>query len=134
MSEHIFYDGECGVCHWAVAFVARRDTGGEIFRFAPLGGETFISTVPEDQQHKLPDSMIVRTRQGELLLRSVGVVHILRRLGGFWGFLGSLLWLVPRPLRDLGYDGFAAIRARLTRQPEGVCPMVPPEIGRRFDP
>ena len=46
--------------------------------------------------------------------------------------LGRLLWLVPRPLRDLGYDAFAAIRKKVVRQPEGLCPMVPPEIGRRF--
>lgn len=132
-SEHIFYDGECGVCHWAVKFVAKRDAN-DAFRFAPLHGDTFTGKVSEEERQSLPDSMIVLKDDGSLLMRSSGLVHILRRLGGFWGLLGHLLWVVPRPLRNLGYDAFAAIRSYVVKKPEGFCPMVPPEIGRRFDP
>lgn len=131
--ERIFYDGDCGVCHWSVGFVARRDRTGQAFRFAPLGGETFRAVAPE-RRSNLPDSLIVLTRDGSLLLRSSGLVHILRQLGWGWRTLGTLLWLVPRPLRDLAYDAFAALRYRLMRPPKGVCPMMPPELGQRFDP
>ena len=132
--ERIFYDGQCGVCHWAVGFVARRDGAGAAFRFAPLRGETFDAEVPEARRDAIPDSLVVLTRDGELLLRSQGLVHVLRRLGGPWPWLGTLLALVPRALRDFGYDRFAAVRHRLARRPEGACPLVPPELGRRFDP
>ena len=97
--ERIYYDGDCGVCHWAVGFVARRDPEGRTFRFAPLDGETFLREVPEEVREDLPDSMVVQTEGGDVLLRSRGLVYILRRLGGVWGFLGRLLWLVPRALR-----------------------------------
>lgn len=133
-TELIFYDGDCGVCHWAVGFVARHDATGRAFRFAPLGGETFEDSLPAADREDLPDSIVVLTAEGSVLVRSRGLLHILKRLGPFWRAVGALLWLVPRPLRDLGYDAFAAIRHRLARRPEGSCPVVPPELGRRFDP
>ncbi len=132
--ERIFYDGDCGVCHWSVGFVARHDRTGEIFRFAPLGGEVFRDSVPADVNQRLPDSMVVQTRTGALLLRSDGVVYILRRLSLFWRLLGMLLALVPKAIRDYAYDRFAERRHRLASKPDGVCPLMPPELSRRFDP
>ena len=133
-SEMIFYDGDCGVCHWAVGFVARHDPEGRTFRFAPLGGMTFDERVDEATRADLPDSMLVLAQDGRLLLRTGGLVYILRRLGGFWAVLGALLWVVPAPLRNFGYDVFARFRKRFVKQPEGVCPILPPPLRSRFDP
>ncbi len=133
-TERIFYDGDCGVCHWSVGFVARHDRTGEVFRFAPLGGEAFGDNVPAEVGRSLPDSMVVQTRTGSLLLRSDGVIHILRRLGPFWRLLGLLLALVPKAIRNYAYDRFAEHRHLLADQPDGFCPMMPPELSQRFDP
>lgn len=133
-AERIFYDGDCGVCHWSVGFVARHDRTGGAFRFAPLGGETFRDSVPAEVGRELPDSMVVQTRAGSLLLRSDGLVHILRRLGPVWKLLGLLLGLVPRSLRNYFYDRFAERRHLLAGSPDGSCPIMPPELRRRFDP
>ena len=132
--ERIFYDGDCGVCHWAVGFVARHDRAGETFRFAPLGGECFADHVPAEVGRSLPDSMVVQTREGALLLRSDGLVHILRRLGPFWRLLGRLLGLVPKPVRDFFYDRFAERRHLLAAKPDAACPLMPPELRSRFEP
>ncbi len=133
-AERIFYDGGCGVCHWAVKFVARHDPSGLAFRFAPLGGEVFAANVPPEVVASLPDSMLIQTRNGSLLLRSDGAIHILRRLGSFWKLCGNVLAIVPRPIRDFFYDRFAERRHRLAAQPEGACPLLPPELRGRFDP
>ncbi len=130
--EHIFYDGDCGVCHWAVRWVARHDRE-EVFRFAPLGGPTFRQVFGQASAN-LPDSMAVANRKGEVLWRSAGMVYILRRLGGGWRLAGTLVGWIPRFVRDFGYDLFARIRHRLAAKPEGACPLMPPELGRRFDP
>ncbi len=133
-TERIFYDGDCGVCHWSVRFVARRDPAGRAFRFAPLGGEVFARTVPAEVRRSLPDTMVVQTAAGIVLLRSQGVIHVLRRLGPGWRLLALLLAAVPRPIRDFGYDLFARGRHRLATRPRGVCPVLPPELATRFDP
>ncbi len=133
-AEFIFYDGHCALCHRSVKFVLKHDRSGTTFRFAPLQGATFQSKVPAGRRVGLPDSVVVLTGDGALLVRSNAFLHILRRLGGGWKALGSVLGVIPRPLRDVVYDFVARIRYRVFGTREELCPIVPPELRARFDP
>lgn len=133
-SAHVFYDGECGLCHRTVRFCLAEDASGTAFRFAALQGETFARLVSGEARAALPDSLAVRTADGLLLVRSDAIAHILRALGGLHGALGLGLRAVPRPLRNAGYDAIARVRKRLFAKPEGLCPLLPPHLGARFDP
>jgi predicted DCC family thiol-disulfide oxidoreductase YuxK len=132
--EILFYDGHCGLCHRAVKFVLKHDRTGEAFRFAPLQGETFSTLVPAAARGILPDSVIVRTTDGALLVRSAAFIHILQRLGGGWRALAAILAVVPRVLRDAAYDFVARVRYRIFGRRDDVCPIVPAELRKRFDP
>ncbi len=132
-SEWLFYDGECGLCHGFVRFLLSEDERGA-FRFSPLQGAMLPRLVSENQRKTLPDSLVLRSASGELLLRSDGVVHILRRLGGAWRVAGELLRLVPRPIRDTGYRFVAAVRKSVFPQPSGACPILPQRLSDRFEP
>jgi predicted DCC family thiol-disulfide oxidoreductase YuxK len=132
--ELLFYDGHCGLCHRAVKFVLKHDRSGNAFRFAPLQGSTFQSRVFPEQRAALPDSIVVLTDAGSLLVRSDALVHILRRLGGGWRFLGGIVDVIPRPLRDLAYDFIARVRYRVFGKRNELCPIVPPDLRARFDP
>ena len=129
----VFYDGACGLCHRTVRFAIARDRDGRRFRFAALGSEAFRRLVPETLRRGLPDSIVVLTPDGTLLARSSAIVHILDRIGGPWRLQGKLLALVPRGIRDLGYDGVARVRHRLFRKPPDACPVTPPELRARFE-
>ena len=133
MNPILFYDGTCGLCHGAVLFVLKRDKAGR-FRFAPLQGETLQELVADGTRAALPDSLVLREPDGRLFTRSSAVVAMLKRLGPFWRVLGALLWIVPRPLRNLGYDGIAKVRHRLFKKPDDACPLVPRELRGRFLP
>lgn len=133
-TEQLFYDGHCGLCQRSVRLILAEDTTESAFRFAPLQGETFAAVVSEAERAKLPMSMVVRTERGELLTRSAGVLHILRRLGGIWRLMAALLALLPARLRDAMYDGVARIRHRIFAQPAEACPLMPPRLRKRFDP
>jgi predicted DCC family thiol-disulfide oxidoreductase YuxK len=133
VADRIFYDGDCGLCHWTVAFVAPRDRK-QVFRFAPLNGETFRALVPETDRARLPDSIVVLTGDGRTLTRSDGALHILSMIGGVWRGIGRVAGLIPRAARDWIYDRIAARRRRLFAPPRGVCPVLPAELRARFDP
>jgi predicted DCC family thiol-disulfide oxidoreductase YuxK len=133
-AEILFYDGHCGLCHRTVKFVLRYDRSGNAFRFAPLQGETFQVRVPASQQAGLPDSIVVLTREGELLARSDAFLHILRRMGGGWESLASVLGVIPRVVRDAVYDFVARIRYRVFGRRDEVCPVTAAELRGRFDP
>jgi predicted DCC family thiol-disulfide oxidoreductase YuxK len=133
-AEFIFYDGHCALCHRSVKFVLKHDRLGSAFRFAPLQGTTFQSRVPPGQRAGLPDSVVVLTDDGTLLVRSNAFLHILRRLGGGWKSLGRVFQMIPRPIRDMVYDLVARIRYRVFGTREDLCPIVPPDLRARFDP
>jgi len=46
---------------------------------------------------------------------------------------GRLLRLVPRSVRDVGYDTVARVRHLLFRRPTEACPVTPPELRARFE-
>lgn len=126
----VFYDGSCGLCHRSVRLVLAEDTTGRAFVFAPLGSEKFAEVFPDPGE--LPDSVVVRTEAGQTLLRSDAAIHIANRLGGLWRALGFLFGLVPRRLRDLGYDFVARIRYRIFGRAKDACPLMPPDLRSRF--
>lgn len=133
-SERIFFDGDCGLCHRWVRFTLARDRGRGLFRFAPLAGATFAAEVPPEARAGLPDSVVVRTSEGRLLVRSDAALYVLARIGGAWRALALALGLVPRGLRDWGYDQVARVRKRLFAKPAGACPLVPKEQASHLDP
>ena len=135
MADHstVFYDGGCGLCHRAVRFAITHDADGSRFRFASLQSEGFRRRVPAAARAGLPDSIVALTPDGTLLVRSAAVIHVLERVGGGWKVSGRLLRLVPRSVRDAGYDAVARVRYLLFRRPAEACPVTPPELRARFE-
>ena len=132
-AELLFYDGGCGLCHRVLRLVLAEENGRTLFRFAPLKGDTFDAEVPIPIQDKLPDSLLVKTADGEFLMRTNAVCHILLRLGGGWLIAGKLLSFIPTVVRDWGYDTLARVRHRLFQRPANVCPLLPEALRNRFE-
>jgi len=134
LPDTVFYDGDCGFCHRTVRFLVARDPGGDRFRFAPLGGETFEARIDAAQRAGLPDSLVLTTSEGALLVRGPAALHVMRRLGGLYRLLAWLLGLLPNRILDAGYDWVAANRKRLAPPPSAECPVPEPALRARFDP
>jgi predicted DCC family thiol-disulfide oxidoreductase YuxK len=130
----VFYDGHCGLCHGLVRFLIARDPTGETFDFAPLQGEYYAANIAQADRQRLPDSLVVRTDEGRLLIKSAAVLYVLKRIGGAWRAIGTILAMLPMSLRDLGYDGVARMRHRLFSTPANTCPLVPADLQKRFRP
>lgn len=113
------YDGSCGLCHRSVRMVLAEDRSGTAFTFSPLPGS--------DQA-----SVIVETADGRTLTKSDAVIQILHRLGGLWRIIGVVFGLVPRALRDVGYDFVARIRYRIFGKTKDACPLLPADLRSRF--
>ncbi|MFP6767720.1 MAG: DCC1-like thiol-disulfide oxidoreductase family protein [Planctomycetaceae bacterium] len=129
----LFYDGHCGLCHRFVRIVLAEDRDPTALRLAPLGGKAFREVVEPSIAATLPESIVVVTTDSRVLARSAAVLELGRSLGGCWRLLAGVARLVPRPLRDLGYDVTACIRHRLFPRPTEACPLLPPALRERFD-
>jgi predicted DCC family thiol-disulfide oxidoreductase YuxK len=123
----LFFDGLCGLCNTSVDFVMKRDTR-DVFRYAPLQGETAAEHLSQRDREDL-DSVILLTPDG-LYRHTSAVVRILWKLPGVWPVLGTLLWLIPRPIRNIGYRLVAKNRYRVFGKKETCRLPTPEEIGR----
>jgi predicted DCC family thiol-disulfide oxidoreductase YuxK len=130
--EHpvIFFDGVCGLCNAWIDFVIVRDTKRE-FRYSALQGETardWLQIAPADAL----DSVTLVDETGTYR-KSDAVWRILARLGGIWRVLAGLLRIVPRPIRNWGYDFVARRRYRWFGRKES-CRLPTPGERDRFLP
>ncbi len=123
----VFYDGECGMCHGMVRFAVARDGRGR-FRYAPINGETW-KTLIEDGSEPDTNTIHLLDERGHHV-RSSAVCRLLIGFGGGWKFLGCLLWLVPRPLRNLGYRMVASIRYRVAGRVDACTIPAPDAVDR----
>ena len=106
----VFFDGVCGLCNHSVNWMLARDPERKL-RFAPLQGTTAGQTLDSEIRNRL--DTLVFVCNGETFTRTAAVSRILMTLGGRWKILGGLLWIVPSPIRDLGYRIVSRLRYRL---------------------
>ncbi len=131
----ILYDGVCGLCNRFVQFVLRRDTAA-YFRFCALQDSISVDILAHHHIDPLALNTIclvtdIGTPKERLFTHSDAVLQVLRSLGVGWRLLAVVLKLIPRPLRDLGYDLVAKLRYRIFgRLP--ACPLPTPTQRDRF--
>ena len=126
----IFFDGVCGMCNRFVDLILRIDAK-EVFRFAPIQGETAKQLLPPLSEAPQEWSMFYLDKRG-IHKESDAFLAVYRHLGGAWRCL-SLLRLVPRGLRDFVYRTVARNRYRWFGQRE-ACRIPSPEEEYRFLP
>jgi predicted DCC family thiol-disulfide oxidoreductase YuxK len=122
----VFFDGVCGLCDQVVDWIIEKDTKAH-FRFAPLQGETAQTAFANPGQAL---KTVVVLKNERYFKRSSAIVEILLDLPGYRA-LGWLLWLIPWPLRDLGYGAVAKVRYSIWGKSE-TCRLPTPEERTRF--
>ena len=110
--EHptVFFDGFCGLCNHSVNWLLARDPEHKL-RFAPLQGTTAEKILDSELRNRL--NTLVLMCDGQTHTRTAAVCRILMTLGGRWRVLGGVLWIVPSPIRNLGYRVVSRLRYRL---------------------
>jgi predicted DCC family thiol-disulfide oxidoreductase YuxK len=129
--EVVFYDGHCGLCQSWIQLLLEEDRREGAFVFAPLGGKTFHELLSPEVRSGLPDSIVVLSSDGRVLVKSVAILRLAERMGGGWRILALLGNLIPRAIADAAYDGVARVRRVL---PLGipVCRRVPGQFRARL--
>ncbi len=124
----LFFDGVCGLCNSVVDWVLRNDRRG-VVRFSPLQGQTAQQRLPDVDRERL--DTVVFIEGDRITRRSTAIVRLLSHLGGIWTVLAWLLWLIPWPLRDVGYRAVSKLRYRLFGKKE-TCRLPTPDERARF--
>lgn len=125
----VLFDGVCNLCNAAVNFLIDHDSNGR-FKFGALQSdavEPFLERYGL-QAESLESFVVIDDVQ--VYRRSRAALRVAWRLGGAW----RLLWifvLLPRPIRDAGYDWIATNRYRWFGKKD-ACRIPTPEVKARF--
>src|SRR5271166_5435150 len=108
MHPILLYDGVCGLCNRFIVFILRRDRDA-IFRFAWLQGALGAGILARNGANpsELDTVYVVldpELPEERLLSRSNAVLFVLKQLGGFWRTAAFVVRLLPRFVRDWGYN------------------------------
>jgi predicted DCC family thiol-disulfide oxidoreductase YuxK len=129
----LLYDGVCGFCNRAVRSLLRFDRNGSL-RFAALDSDFARAIVERHPAIQGVDSVVFVDEPGALgervAVRSEAALRVVDYLGGRWR-LFNVARVMPAPLRDRLYDGFAHIRYRTFGKYDS-CPLPPPDVRARF--
>lgn len=131
MGEHpvILFDGGCNLCDSAVQFIIRRDPQAR-FKFAAMQSPAAQRLLGRQRLSEVSGATMVLIEDGEVFLKSTAALRIARRLPVV-RFLMSPLILVPRLLRDRGYDFIARNRFSWFGR-KRVCLLPSADVRRRF--
>ena len=116
----LFFDGSCSLCSRWVRFARKRDREGQL-KFAPIGGETWTNRFGGIDSQVNRETVHLVNEKGHFM-KSSAVIQLLYGCSGGWPLAGFLLWLIPRPLRNLGYGWVAMNRYRLFGKTH-ACPL-----------
>lgn len=126
----VVFDTDCVLCGGMVAFVLRHERAPEA-RFVGAWSAEGLSLAA---RHGLTRDDLGRTflvvSGGRGLVRSDAGIAILSRLRAPWSWLVALR-IVPRAVRDPGYDLLARHRYRIFGRRE-ACVVIPPGQAWRF--
>lgn len=129
MADVVVFDGECNLCAHSVSFVLRHERGRTL-RFAPLQSSAGSRLMRERGMTPGDARTFVLIRGDATFIKSDAALRVLAYLAWPWRLLGVLA-VIPRPIRDGGYDLVARNRHRWFGRPV-ACVVPTPEIRARF--
>lgn len=129
VTDVVIFDGVCNLCARSVQFILRHESGPR-FLFSPLQSIAGARLLDKHGFSTADVESFVLLSDGKVYTRSTAALRIARRLKGAWRLL-LVLWLVPRPLRDLLYDFVARNRYPWFGKAES-CMVPTPELRARF--
>ncbi len=110
-SPLLIFDGVCVLCSCSVQFVLRHDRAKR-FRFATTQSATGRSLMIHHGLDPDRPASVLLIENDTAFLESAAAIRVLRSFGGGWKLLAALIWIVPRPVRDVAYRGIAKRRYR----------------------
>ena len=115
--DFLFLDGDCGLCHRLATFIDKRLGKGKNLGYRPIldeDAQRVIQTLPT----KLRDAdSVYLIRNGKPYIRSAAGIRCVLYMRWYYKMWFPVLWLIPLPLRNIGYRLIAKYRHKFFKRP-----------------
>jgi hypothetical protein len=116
--DYLFLDGDCGLCHRLATFIDKRLGNNQRLGYRPILAEDaqrVIATLPENM--KGADTVYL-IRNGKPYIRSAAGIRGLLYMKWYYKMWYPFLWVIPLPVRDIGYRIIAKYRRKIFKEPK----------------
>ena len=114
----LLLDGDCGLCNKLAIFLDKRLGKGKDIAYRAIlshEGQELITTF--QQKHQDADTVYL-LRNGKSYIRSAAGIRCLLYMKWYYRMWFPVLWIIPFPLRDIGYRIIAKYRHKIFKKPE----------------
>ena len=125
----VLFDGVCNLCHFSVGFIIDRDPK-QYFKFASLQSDYGQDMLSRFRLNAQDFDSVVLIQNGAYYTKSSAALRIARHLNPPYN-LGAVFLVIPKFLRDIGYDFIAKHRYQWFGKQES-CRLPTPELKARF--
>ena len=115
--DYLLLDGDCGLCHRLATFIDKRLGKEKDLGYRPIlsdDAQKMIATFPKKQQDA--DSVYL-VRNGKSYIRSAAGIRCLLYIKWYYAMLFPIFWIIPLPIRDIGYRIIAKYRHKFFKKP-----------------
>ena len=115
--DFLLLDGDCGLCHRLATFMDKRLAAGVDLGYRPIESEeaqTMIATLPQSMRDA---DTVYLLRNGRFYTRSAAAVRCLLYMRWYYKMWFPVLWLIPLPMRNIGYRLIAKYRHMFFKRP-----------------
>ena len=115
--DYLLLDRDCGLCHRLATFIDKRLGKEKDLGYRPIlsgDAQKMIATFPKKQQDA--DSVYL-VRNGKSYIRSAAGIRCLLYMKWYYAMLFPIFWLIPLPIRDMGYRIIAKYRHKFFKKP-----------------
>ena len=115
--DYLLLDGDCGLCHRLATFIDKRLGKEKDLGYRPIlsgDAQKMIATFPKKQQDA--DSVYL-VRNGKSYIRSAAGIRCLLYMKWYYAMLFPIFWIIPLPIRDIGYRIIAKYRHKFFKKP-----------------
>ena len=115
--DYLLLDGDCGLCHRLANFIDKRLSKNKRIYYRPISSseaQEMIASMPERQQKA--DSVYL-IKDGKSYIKSAAGIRCLLYMRWYYSMWFPIVWLIPLPIRDIGYMIIAKYRHKFFKKP-----------------
>tara|TARA_B100000768_G_C11050858_1_gene278278 strand:- start:181 stop:597 length:417 start_codon:yes stop_codon:yes gene_type:complete len=116
--DFLLLDGDCGLCNKLAVFLDKRLGKDKDIAYRPIlseEGQELVATFPQKQQDV---DTVYLLRNGKSYIRSAAGIRCLLYMKWYYRMWFPMLWLIPLPIRDIGYRIIAKYRHKIFKKPK----------------
>ncbi len=115
--DYLLLDGDCGLCHRLANFIDKRLSKNKRIYYRPISSteaQEMIASMPERQRKA--DSVYL-IKDGKSYIKSAAGIRCLLYMRWYYSMWFPIVWLIPLPIRDIGYMIIAKYRHKFFKKP-----------------